>query len=520
LSVTTLPREKTATPVVKPAGRELELKFLVSEPAFKASQTWPMLAPAAPRRAARVRSFYYDTPSGALHRRGMALRMRGLRRGFLLTLKYHGTFPGGPFERGEAEVFSAGAVPEPGLLGQEFAAAVAAAADGEELVLAYETDIRRITHRIIVPASEIELAFDAGYIIAGGAKTPVREIELELKSGEPAELFRLGIELANNFPVRLGTLSKSERGFLLLTQSEPEVARASPALDGSPSLDEAIFGLVSACMRQFTGNFAAFENGDSLNAIHQMRVALRRLRALLGLFHRGLRCAEFLGFREDAKQLARAMNGARDLDVFLALLRDGPAKVFPDEAGFESIIAECAARRAAEYEKIKNLLAAPETTRFVLSLQGALARRVWRNALAPEALTQLTAPAQVFAGQKIATMHQKIIKRGGKALNISPHERHALRIRLKKLRYAAESFAGVFEGKKQIRAFTRSAAALQDALGGFNDLITARGIVESLADQDARAAGIILGWCARGAASDEAVVESWRDFRGTKNPFC
>jgi len=519
LSVTTLPRETSAAPVVKPAGRELELKFLVSEPAFRASQNWPMLAQAAPRRAMRLRSFYYDTPSGALHRHNMALRMRAQRRGFLLTLKYEGGFPGGPFERGEVEVFSQNAVPEPGLLGEEFAAAVASAAGGEKLVLAYETDIRRITHRLSTPTGEIELAFDSGHILADGAKMPVREIELELKSGEPAELFRVGIELARNFPVRLGTLAKSERGFLLRTGTPPAVVRASPALAGSPSVDEAISALLGACVKQFLANFAAFEEGDSQYAIHQMRVALRRLRALLGLFGKAFPCPELSAFRHEAKMLAGAMNGARDIDVFLDLLRDGPCRVFADVAGFAGMMGECAARRRAEYDKIKILLAAPETTAFVLSLQSALARRVWRNGLDAAALARLVAPARDLAGQQISRMHQKILKRGGKHLRLSAHDRHELRIGVKKLRYTTESFSGLFEARKQVRGYLRSAAGLQDALGGFNDLVMAQRIVDTLPDPDGRAAGIVLGWCARGAVLDAALLESWRDFRRANNPF-
>ena len=488
MSVTTLPREKVAVPVVKAAGTELELKFLVSEPAFKASQGWPVLVQGAPRRAQRVRSFYYDTASGALHRNKMALRMRKQRRGFLLTLKYDG-------------------------------AAVAKAAGGEALVLAYETDIRRITHRLVTPGGEIELAFDAGYIIAGGEKMPVREIELELKAGEKAELFRVGIELAQNFPVRLGTLTKSERGFLLLTGTQPGAVRAGLALAGAPRADEAIFGLISGCLAQFTGNFAAFESGDSRSAIHQMRVALRRLRALLGLFRRTFPCAEFLSFREEAKFLASAMNEARDLDVFMELVRDGPEKIFSDEAGFAEIMAACAARRQGEYERIKALLAAPETTRFVLALQSVLARRVWRNGLGGEALARLVAPARDFAAEQIRRMHEKILKRGGKNLQLTPLERHELRIRIKKLRYAAESFSGVVEARKQVRGYVQSVARLQDALGNFNDLVVARQIVEGLTARHGRAAGIILGWCARGAVLDEALVESWREFRRGGSPF-
>jgi inorganic triphosphatase YgiF len=498
---------------VKPAGRELELKFLVAAPASKEAD-WPMLPRNKPRRAARLQSFYYDTEQGDLHRHKMSLRMRAQRRGYVMTLKYDGGFPGGLFERGEIEVFTTAETPDPALFGPEFSAAIAAATGGGRLALAYETDIRRITHVMASESSEIELAFDAGFIIAGGRRLPVREIEMELKSGNPEDLFRLGIQLAENFPVRLGTQAKSERGFLLLTETAPSVVRARPVLDGAPSVDEAISALLGDCLAQFTANWPAFLAGDAVNAVHQMRVALRRLRALLGMFLRSFPSAEFIAFREDAKRIAAAMGEARNLDVFLGLLRNGPIRAFPEEAGFAGIVEECEARREAGYAAIRALLETPETTKFVLSLQGFIARHGWRNALAPESLTHLTAPAREFGAGHMARLHQKILKRGRKSLALNAHDRHELRIDLKKLRYAADAFGPLFGGGKAMRSYTRHAARLQDALGAFNDLVTASALVGELAAAQTRAAGIVIGWCGRAAVTDDALLlETWKRFR-------
>jgi len=517
LSVTTLPRQKV-TPLLKPAGRELELKFLVAAADSKAA-SWPMLPASHARRAVRLRSFYYDTDQGELHRHKMTLRMRAQRRGYVMTLKYAGGFPGGIFERGEVEVFSGDEIPDPELLGAEFAAAITAATAGRKLALAYETDIRRITHVVASESSEIELAFDAGFIVAGEKRLAVREIEMELKSGVSEDLYRLGIQLAESFPVRLGMQAKSERGFLLLTETPPAVARAKPVLAGGPSVDEAISALLTDCLAQFTANWPAFFDGDAVNAIHQMRVAMRRLRALLGMFQRSFPNPEFAAFREEARRAAAAMGEARNVDVFLALLHNGPMPAFPDERGFDDIVAECAARREAGYAEIRALLASAETTKFILSLQSFVGRQGWRNGLAPEALGHLAAPARAFGAAHIARLHRKILKRGGKRLQLNAHDRHELRIDLKKLRYAADGFGTLFEGGKQVRAYAKAAARLQDALGAFNDLVTAKALVGELAAGQTRAAGIIIGWCGRAAVSDDAaLLESWKAFRKLAPP--
>ena len=55
-----------------------------------------------------------------------------------------------------------------------------------------------------------------GSIIAGGRRQPIAEIELELKSGEPAALYdvaeQLALQLAEEFPIRLGAETKAARG--------------------------------------------------------------------------------------------------------------------------------------------------------------------------------------------------------------------------------------------------------------------------------------------------------------------
>ncbi len=507
--------------IIKSASREIELKFLVAEAGFKATRQSALLGGngrLAP--AKRMLTVYFDTEQGDLHQAKIALRMRAQRRGYIMALKWTDDSFSGMFERGEIEISTPLDVPDTALLGPEIATSLAQLTKGRALLPVFATDIRRAVHVLRTETSVIEIAFDSGAIIAGDAKMPVREIELELKSGDPADLYRLGISLAENFPVRLGTLSKAGRGALLAAGAAPAPVRALSPLAGTVLVDEAISALISHCLAQFTGNWPAFEAGDSVAAIHQMRVAMRRLRAMLGLFNRAFPCAEFSAFREAAKGIATAMGEARNLDVFIALVKSGPLAAFAGEAGFAGILAECGHRRDAAYEAVKECLADPGTTRFVLSLQAFTARRGWRNALSGDALARLTAPAADFAAANLARLHNRLMKRGKNFFSLPPHERHEVRIELKKLRYAADAFAGLFAARKQVRDYIRAAAALQDQLGLFNDFHTAAELVNSLAAADSRAAGIILGWCARGAAGqDETLREAWKTFRKSKL-FC
>jgi CHAD domain-containing protein len=189
------------------------------------------------------------------------------------------------------------------------------------------------------------------------------------------------------------------------------------------------------------------------------------------------------------------MGDARNWDVFDELLRDGPMAAFPAEPGFETVIAATTGLREAEYAAVARLLAQPETTRFVLSLEAFVARRGWRNALPGAELSRLTEPASGFAAECLARLHRRVRKRGESLLDLPPEQRHEVRIALKKL---------------------------QDALGAYNDAIMVTSLVSRLdvADPNAmRAAGIGIGWYTHSARnSDGALTDAWRTFRHAR-PF-
>jgi CHAD domain-containing protein len=67
-------------------------------------------------------------------------------------------------------------------------------------------------------------------------------------------------------------------------------------------------------------------------------------------------------------------------------------------------------------------------------------------------------------------------------------QRHKLRIRAKRLRYATEFFAGTFPGEKSARRRAEALSALKDlqgALGGLNDLATRHTLIADGAEGQA-----------------------------------
>jgi triphosphatase len=519
------PSQTAATPPeARAANTEFEVKFLVDEATFTALQQSPLVGSPTQRTAHRLHSVYFDTEAADLARHRMALRVRSGRAGAtLLGLKAEIEEGSDGFQRREIEVASPSPEPDPALLGEAAAAEIARITEGRTLLARFSSDIRRRTHVAKVRGSQIEIAFDTGAIVAGPAKQPVREVELELKSGDPADLFGFALSLTEAAPMRLGVLSKAARGSLLGGGEAPAALRATSPVTGPCSVDDVFAAIISACIRQFIGNWPAFENGNAAEAVHQMRVAMRRLRAALALFQRGFPCVEFTVLRGDAKRIASAMGEGRNWDVFADLVRAGPTQVFPDERGFDALLDASGTHRDEGHRIVDTMLKDIGTTRFVLSALGFVARRGWRSAVPGAELPRLSAPADGFAAQSLERLHRRVRKRGKNIVELPADERHEVRVMLKALRYATEFFGGLFPATATVRTYARTAARLQDVLGMFNDMVMVTDLVQRLqlgGDAGAaRAAGILVGWYGRSAQVDQDELRhAWDAFRAAK-PF-
>ena len=112
-----------------------------------------------------------------------------------------------------------------------------------KLVPVFRSDVRRTSWRIAEGESEIQVDLDEGRIEAGAHNQQFCELELELLSGEAEELVRLARDIAARVPVRIGVLSKAERGFALAAGKLDKVHKAGPvAVDEGMTLGRGLHG--------------------------------------------------------------------------------------------------------------------------------------------------------------------------------------------------------------------------------------------------------------------------------------
>ena len=436
--------------------------------------------------AKTLRSVYFDTDDFALMAHGFALRVRHAGRARIQTLKTPRRNGGPLSDRGEWEHVLASGKDRPDInhLPPALRSQLVRLASNGDIAPRFVSVIRRSTSSLYTDdGGEIELVIDQGAIEAGDRALPVNEIELELKRGTRADLYRVALQLADIAPLRIAIRSKSERG-RALARGEKAVAARAPALHitRGATLEDAYAIVLNHCLAHLLANQAAALDASAPEALHQMRVALRRLRSALLVFGRIIEGDAEDDFMREAKWLTRAIGRARDYDVFvsgtLAAAGEGFEGGKPDQP-MQALAKLAVKRRDEAWAEARAVMAGPRATRFILRLALYLETHDWRTKATPARLAALEKPVAKFAADALDRRLKSVTKlaRDIDALDIA--DRHELRKRLKKLRYAASFFTGLFAAE-MTKSYLRRLTDLQNVFGSLNDLETAQAIVNEL----------------------------------------
>ncbi len=261
---------------------------------------------------------YYDTPNLDLRKAGAALRVRTDGHRFVMTLKLRDRDGGRVLERKETKVAVKGMAPEIAALAKRLPAKTYAQVKRSGLVPMFTTEVRRHVRLLDTPHGTIELAIDRGRVRAGEGSEAISEIELELVEGSTLAIMHLAQELISEVPLRPSIRSKSARGFDLALGKGPAVTRA-PTLEfaARATLADVLGRALGATAQHLIENQPAAEDGRDPEGLHQYRVALRRLLAVIGIVRSIAPAPQVEAFRDDAKWLLSKLNEARDWDAFV-----------------------------------------------------------------------------------------------------------------------------------------------------------------------------------------------------------
>lgn len=355
-----------------------------------------------------------------------------------------------------------------------------------------------------------------------------QQYELELHTVALTGAAGADMLLARNVPA---LIPKGIGSAQSLPSPRPQKAQPSLLPPNAIAFDAFRLTLVQ-CRWHIAANIAATVETREVEALHQLRVALRRLRVALASFGGEFRTAELEAIKLRAKSLANLLAPARDLDVFTRELLEPAASANGAQDAFAVLRARAEAARAKAWSEAVLVIAGPRFRMFMADLADVVDRGAWPLALAHgrgagRNVSTFEDPARRVAERMLAHRQRQACKKARRLETLSVADRHELRIRLKKLRYTAEFFAPFFE-RKGVEKFVARLSRMQDILGALNDVAVAKKTLDTLisesmpGDRHERsdisfAAGIVYGWhLERAAHTWHDAVKRWKKFAGTR----
>lgn len=462
---------------------EIELKYTVADPTvFAALAELPALGGYAlrPERWVALLDHYMDTPNRDLLRGGYACRLReGVAQGsWLLTVKRVGGADGALHQREEHESIiptSANPATWPESPAREIVTRLSGGQALVELFALRQHRMRRIMSHNGRTAAVLSL--DTIWTDIAGHETVTHEIEIELTAAGTVDDLRSVSADLQAYKLQPQSKSKFERALASLKEAEPGPEPAQKLRADEPWAEAGRKILRFHFLRMLANEDGTCKGAD-IEALHDMRVATRRQRAIFRLVARYFHGAPIRSFRDELRTLAGRLGAVRDFDVLIEAARNyrSTAGVRAPEA-LEPLLEEWRTRRSIARDELVAYLHSYDYRAFkeryktflsstYVGIEGA----VTGDSLRPRLVRDIL-PAKIWR------QYRKVRKYETALEDAPPIETlHALRIEGKRLRYLLEFFRDVLgpEVDGAIEAMT----ALQDHLGELHDADVTVGLLQ------------------------------------------
>ncbi|CAH0244446.1 CHAD domain-containing protein [Roseomonas sp. CECT 9278] len=453
-------------------------------------------------RSMAAETIWSDTADGALSAEGLILEAprrgkRRLRR--LVPLPHCVWHPGQPaaieatFDTGEA-------VPQ---------------AEGAPLVAVAAFTGRRQSFALALPAGTAMVEMLSGRLRSVAAEQAVARLCL---SGPLSAVIAAATGIAEHLPMTppLVTLAEEARAMAAGTSARPH-RLGPPDTAAATTVEDAFLRAVGHLLEVLHQQGARIRHAAGPEPVHQSRVALRRLRSVLRVFRNATDAPELRSLDARLREVVGILGPARDWDVFLAGIGRHVGTAFAGDTRVAALLRAAEARRSAAYDAAIAMIGGPGWRLLLIDALAVLLARPWRDAASAEQCDALDMAARSF-GRVVLDRRWSRLRRAGAAFEtLSAEQLHELRLDGKRLRYAAEVFAPLFD-QRRARRFLRRVGRLQDGLGIANDAAVARGLARSLAGPGAGrswAVGSVEGWCeARVADHRDDALAAWRRLSG------
>jgi triphosphatase len=493
--------------------------------------------PAKPRhnRPSPVRIIWHDTPDAALADAGLSLAEQ--RHGRATIWRLERTRPG-------ARMFWS-----PGTTAPLVAEASDLAGLGPDLpgplmpIAGFDGQTRHLN------GGPVRMTVMSGELRAVAGARPVCRVALD---GSAEHVAPLAHALAHTVRLSVPPVTFAAEAFATARPS-PVIARrlGAPELPGGVDVGTAFAHIVAHLADVILHYAPRARAGETPEPVHQMRVALRRLRSAIQLFQKTVACAELDVAKAELRDLGLVLGPARDWDVFTAGTARRVGRACPDDAGIARLIAKAGSRRDAAYAALHAYLDGAGFRELGVTLAMLAAARPWERMLGSDPddsaalpdghIADVAGPAETdegnigllappvpslsggddladFAARSLTKRLGRLIAPGEDVAGLPADDLHAIRLDAKRLRYACEFFAPLFP-RRETKRFIKRLSDLQERLGLLNDGAVASALLAEIGHARTHAGGIVRGFvAATSGGTREDIDRVWRKFY-RQDPF-
>jgi CHAD domain-containing protein len=278
-------------------------------------------------------------------------------------------------------------------------------------------------------------------------------------------------------PTAMSSSSNPVSQDTLHAESRPQRRRGSiPPLNAGMASDTAFRVIARSCLEDLTANHEATCKGDQA-ALHEMRIALTRLRAAISFFSPMIvdTCSNRL--KRELKWLNAQLGAARDIDVAIERLK-ASGKRRPQAKSDDRFWKQ---RGTDSHRALARALRSVRYRRLLKDLSVWLENGPWSTARHKQLERRRACPITRYSTRKLTQWHEKLLKKARRLNDMSAKKRHRLRLANKRLRYSIEFFAGLLSDKtSSMHASLKHLRKAQQSLGELNDAVNGQALMAIL----------------------------------------
>ncbi|WP_353571582.1 CHAD domain-containing protein [Candidatus Albibeggiatoa sp. nov. BB20] len=457
---------------------ETELKLRIAPEHASDFAQLPSLQAATQYEPKSLYNTYFDTPEHDFLQARIGLRVRHIGDKRIQTLKTAGTSCGGLHQRQEWETTIDSDTPNYSVLPQKILPKWCRDKEQRQSIQpVFATDFTRTQWDVSFDdGSLVEVVLDQGEVRANEHRLPLNEVELELKAGSPVKLYQLALDFQQSIPLTLENHSKAARGYGLHHSQPLQYHKAGKlGLKVDLTAEQSFEQICWHCTAHLQANEDMVLYGRDVEGVHQMRIALRRLRSAFSLYKTLLPANTNKWLRDEIKWISNVLGVARDWDVFALTLQTAQKVNSHQPEQLNPILKKVRALQKHAYINVREAMRSPRYTCLLLTLGQWLTAQTWRENANKKICSKLEQPIQAFTSKTLQKQYERICKKGKNLEKLEPEAQHKMRIMVKKLSCGLRFFAELYPNRTT-KPFMKALSSLQNSLGILND-ISASGLL-------------------------------------------